>query len=99
MQLRLLPRRQIRVQQQIPQKAQRTIVLVAGSPIELTSPVDLGFNSPDINGDLLVNLTDVQTFTADYYGGYLFRSDFHRDGIVNLSDLAPLAYAIGAACP
>lgn len=76
-----------------------TVVLVNGGPIELTSGVALSYNSPDINGDLAVNLTDVQLFTADFFLGYDFRSDFHRDGTVNLSDLSVMARALGAACP
>ena len=77
----------------------RTEVRVNGSPVELSSGVRLGFNSPDINGDLTVNLTDVQIFTTDFYGPFDFRSDFYRDGSVNLSDLAEMAHAFGAGCP
>jgi len=59
----------------------------------------LAFNSPDINGDLKVDLSDVQLFAADYYGAYRLRSDFAFDGQVNLSDIVPLAEAMGAVCP
>lgn len=76
-----------------------TEVMVNGSPLESTTGVRLGFNSPDINGDLTVNLTDVQIFTADFYGGFDFRSDFNRDETVNLSDLPQMAQAFGAGCP
>ena len=76
-----------------------TVVLVNGALLELTSGVRLSLNSPDLNGDRSVNLTDVQLFTVDFYSGENFRSDFYRDGIVNLSDLAMLAPAVGAACP
>ena len=77
----------------------RADVRVNGAPIELSAPVLLGFNSPDINGDLVVNLSDVQLFTVDFYYADTFRSDFYRDGVVNLSDLAALSHAFGAACP
>jgi len=76
-----------------------TVVLVNGMLLEMTSGVNLSFNSPDINGDRTVNLTDVQLFTEDFYFSDDFRSDFHRDGIVNLSDLPRMAEAVGANCP
>jgi len=76
-----------------------TVVKINGMTPELTSGVNLSFNSPDINGDLIVNLSDVPLFVRDYYSDNDFRSDFHRDGIVNLSDLVPLVRAIGANCP
>jgi len=76
-----------------------TVIKVNGMLLELTSGVHLCFNSPDINGDLRVDLTDMQLFAVDFFSSYDFRSDFHRDGIVNLSDLPPMALAIGVACP
>jgi hypothetical protein len=76
-----------------------TEILVNGSSLESTVGVRLGFNSPDIDGDLVVDLTDVQMFAYDFYTGFDFRCDFHRDGIINLSDLAELASALGVACP
>ena len=77
-----------------------TLVFVNGSTLEMTGGVKLSYNSPDINGDLAVNLSDVQLFAGDFFDpAYNFRSDFYRDGSVNLSDLPPLAAAIGAACP
>ena len=76
-------------------------VIVNGSTLDQAAPLALSFNSPDINGDLIVNLTDLQIFAEDFYNLFnaSFRSDFHRDGVVNLSDLPPMAEAIGAACP
>lgn len=64
------------------------------------SDVSLAFfvNSPDINGDLVVNLQDIQLFVADYHGAYSFRSDFNFDGEVDLSDLAVLTGGVGATC-
>lgn len=73
-------------------------VIVNGSP--LAGPgMDIQFNSPDINGDLEVNLTDVVLFAGDYYGAYLYRSDFYFDAAVNLSDIVLLAQGMGAECP
>jgi len=76
-----------------------TVIKINGMLLELTSGVRLSFNSPDINGDLRVDLTDMQLFAVDFFSSYDFRSDFHRDGIVNLSDIPPMALAIGVACP
>lgn len=76
-----------------------TEVLINGSPPELTVGVKLSFNSPDINGDLAVDLMDLQLFANDFFGTDDFRSDFYRDGEVNLSDLSAMARAYGARCP
>jgi hypothetical protein len=59
----------------------------------------LQINSPDITGDLKVDLSDVQLFASDFYGSYDYRSDFEYDGVVNLSDVARLAKHMGANCP
>ena len=77
-----------------------TVVMVSGSPL-LSGDLNMGHNSPDINGDGVVNLTDVALFAADFYDNvnYWFRSDFHYDGLINLSDVGKLAQFIGAACP
>jgi len=72
-------------------------VLVNGTVIN--APLDIKFNSPDINGDLLVNLTDVILFATDYYGVYNYRSDFYWDGNLNLSDIVILAVHNTHDCP
>ncbi len=59
----------------------------------------LSFNSPDINGDLMVSLHDVSIFANDFFGSYNFRSDLHPNGLINLSDLGRLALGFGANCP
>jgi len=58
----------------------------------------LHWNSPDINGDLRVDLTDGGFFTADLYGGYAFRSDVVYDGVINLSDAGLLTQVFGRPC-
>lgn len=68
-------------------------------PIPVVGGDLINFNSPDINGDLQVNLSDIAIFAADYYGAYNYRSDFYWDGIVNLSDLGFMAQGVGASCP
>ena len=60
---------------------------------------DFRINSADINGDLVVNLTDVARFTMDFFGPYTYTNDLHWDEVVNLSDVAELARAFGTACP
>ncbi len=64
-------------------------------------PIEPGIwiNSPDINGDLHVNLSDIPVFAADYYGDYSFRSDFHWDQAINLSDVVRMAQSLGDKCP
>ena len=70
----------------------------------LTQPgLDIRFNSPDINGDLNVNLTDVVLFSQDYYSGNtgddVYSSDFYWDGNINLSDIVLLSQGSGSTCP
>jgi len=73
------------------------IVKVLGFVIN--APLDLLFNSPDIDGDLAVTLTDVVLFTQDYFGGYEYRSDFYWDGVLNLSDIVILSQHHTHECP
>jgi len=76
-----------------------TSVIINGSPL-ISPGLNIHFNSPDINLDGVVNLTDVAMFSQDFFGWtYQFRSDFHFDGFLNLSDLAILGEGIGASCP
>lgn len=56
------------------------------------------FNSPDHNGDRIVDLADVGTFAQNYYGAYDYRSDLRWDGEMNLADVGAMATAIGASC-
>jgi len=60
---------------------------------------DFRINSADLNGDLVVNLTDVAHFSMGYFGPYEYKRDLHWDEVVNLSDIAELARAFGARCP
>jgi hypothetical protein len=74
-------------------------VVVSGMYLGEPSGLTLNFNSPDQDGNGEVNLTDVYLFTVDFFGTYDFRSDFIRDGLVNLSDVAVLAKSLGMSCP
>lgn len=73
-------------------------VVVAGLPVT-DSPLNLGFNSADMNGDGLVSLLDVGAFSINYFGDYAFRADFHADGILDLLDVGRLATGQGSSCP
>jgi len=59
----------------------------------------LYFNSPDISGDLRIDLSDVGLFAGDFHGSYAYRSDFNWDGAVNLSDIGFMAGGMGESCP
>jgi len=61
-------------------------------------PLPFRANSPDLSGDLVVNLTDIVLFTQDLHDGDPYRSDFNWDGHVNLSDIVTMAQALGMAC-
>ena len=74
------------------------LVMINGEPLSFT-PLNLRFNSADINGDLQVGLVDVTLFAGDFYGNYQYRSDFNFDGILDLIDVVFLADAMGRSCP
>jgi hypothetical protein len=73
------------------------VILIDG--IWISAALDIRFNSPDVSCDGVVNITDVILFTGDFYGTYDYRSDFHWDGVINLSDIAILAQHLLHACP
>jgi hypothetical protein len=72
-----------------------TQVMVAGAALGAT--VNLLYNSADINGDLLVNLSDVTAFTQ-MLNAYNWEGDFNYDGIINLADVTRFTQAIGVSC-
>jgi hypothetical protein len=78
-----------------------TVVLVAGAPLA-GGGLDITYNSPDINGDLTVNLSDIVAFTTLLGGDFgthpLYAGDFNDDGTLNLSDIVRMTSGIGAAC-
>lgn len=73
-------------------------VVVNGSPLA-GAGLALKFNSPDLNGDLQVNLADISLFASDYFQAYNYRSDLYFDGNLNLLDFSVLIQGIGATCP
>ncbi|HPF71014.1 MAG TPA: hypothetical protein PLQ13_10110 [Candidatus Krumholzibacteria bacterium] len=75
------------------------LVKVNGDALTSNLGMGLTFNSADINGDGLVNLSDGGYFSQDLTGAYNYRSDFNNDGIVNVADAGYMANGLGAACP
>ncbi len=57
------------------------------------------FNSADMNGDGVVNLTDVAMFSAVFFGSYHYSADFYCDGQMNIADVGRMALGVGASCP
>ena len=69
-----------------------------------TQPAETAAFNPclcDLNGDKAVGLADIGIFAADYHGGgHPKRSDFNRDGVVNLIDVVMMTMALGTTgCP
>lgn len=74
------------------------IAFIVGMPLESQPPLDLYFVSPDLNGDLRVDLTDAGLFSIDLFAGYTARSDLDADGAVNIADVSIMAAAMGNRC-
>ncbi len=74
------------------------VVVINGDSLN-QAPLNFMFNSPDMNADLIVNLTDVVLFSQVFYGPYDYCADFFWDGVINLSDIVLLAQGMGTACP
>lgn len=76
---------------------QNTQVWIAGTPLAGT-PLTVALNSPDISGDLVVDIVDFGTFGGDF-GTTQFRSDFVFNGSVDISDFATFGVSFGQTCP
>lgn len=80
-------------------------VYVSGVALTLTvdgvdTVIDLDVNSPDINGDRVVDLSDISIFSGDLAPpANAFRSDFNHSGNVDLSDISLFSGWIGESCP
>lgn len=74
-------------------------VYLGGAPVP-TPPLAIRVNSPDLNGDRTVNVSDVGLFAGDFGSGvYRFRSDLVNDGTLNISDVGLFAAAVQETCP
>ncbi len=70
-----------------------------GSPV-LTATLPVYLLSPDLDGNLQVNLSDVILFAESYFSGvYDFAIDFQHDGTLNLSDLIVFVRYLNSNCP
>lgn len=58
-----------------------TSVVINGNAIPQT--VDISYNSPDMNGDLVVDGIDFQTFASHYTDAGEFMTDLYHDGRVD----------------
>jgi hypothetical protein len=74
------------------------LVYIAGFAL-VSSPLDIQVASPDINGDLRVDLQDIAEFAGAFFGVYDPRADFDFNGVLNLGDIGILALENGAVCP
>jgi hypothetical protein len=79
-------------------------VYINGSALAQDCCPEYHFNSPDLNCDGQVNLSDVVVFSQWYFSDYSYCADFYWDGPrptgpYNLSDIVVLAQHVGHACP
>jgi hypothetical protein len=73
-------------------------VMLAGQPITGSPPLPISVNSPDMTGDLRVNLGDIGPFSAALNGAYIFCADFYRDNVINLVDVSIMSQHLGHVC-
>ena len=74
------------------------IVYINGDALTNSGGLALSFNSADISGDGVVNLSDAGFFSG-YLGGTTYAGDYNYDGVVNVSDAGFMANSLGASCP
>lgn len=83
-----------------PTAGDKIVLMVNGSAI-WWADAQVYVITPDLNGDLVVDLTDVVTFVDLYWNdpAYHFAVDFCHDGVNNLSDLVVFSGALFTTCP
>jgi hypothetical protein len=74
-----------------------TQVYINGTPLA-QAPLAVAVNSPDITGDLVVEIADFSGFGQDF-GTTAFRSDFVFDGVVDLADFSRFGQSYFQQCP
>lgn len=82
----------------VPDNPHGLAVVLNGAAL-LQPGFDIAANSPDLTGDLAVNIADVAAFTQLLFGNYDYRADYYWDEVINLSDVAIFAQGLGIACP
>lgn len=75
------------------------IAKVGGIPLNLPPLETVQFVSPDINGDLRIDLADLVSFSSSYMSVYDCWSDFVHDGRIDLADLTEFTTHYGHHCP
>jgi len=74
--------------------------LLIGSPTPFNeNPLSIKFNSPDTNGDLVVDLIDLAAFAEAYFLPATYCFDYYWDGAMTLQDLALFSQHYTHACP
>jgi len=73
-------------------------VFVGEAPIP-GDEIPLVMTSPDINGDLGVNLSDIALMTPHFSPPYYAACDYYRDGLVDILDLVLFARGYEEYCP
>lgn len=71
---------------------------LAGTPFNENPLPYLQFNSPDFNGDLVVDLIDLSGFAAAYFVPATYCFDYYWDGLMTLQDLALFSQHYGDEC-
>jgi len=74
-----------------------TQVYINGTPLT-QAPIAVALNSPDITGDLVVEIADFSAFGQDF-GTTAFRSDLVFDGTVDLADFSRFGQTYFQQCP
>jgi len=77
-------------------------VFAVGQAIQLgegcNNPIPLVLVSPDINGDLVVDIGDFAMFAEAIHGDYNPRMDFNGDQVLNAGDLGLFAFHYFHSC-
>jgi hypothetical protein len=75
-------------------------VFLAGVAITGTGALSIDINSPDITGDLVVDLADIGPFSDELNNqtASLFRADYFDDGTIDLADIGIFSAFIGDTC-
>ena len=74
------------------------IVKVAGVVIG-GSPLPLSLTSADLNGDGIINISDIGAYTVGLHAPYDWRFDFNSDGLINISDVGIMVSHLGGTYP
>jgi hypothetical protein len=73
---------------------------VSGLTLVSDPGLNILFNSPDLNGDLVVNIGDVGDLSILFNSpGYSYLIDYVYDGLNNIADVGTFALALGVTCP